>query len=423
MEILYILAVLAFPAAIAGALLFLNAEIARGRGDGRAAAIMAVIDGLALGAAVWTVCSFTLNWYNRALYIAMAVTVEAFLILWMIHRLNRKTLGLLLGLFALLIAGRVGTDQYGRYLERIRVRDSFDARLYRPFEENSLVKTLDEPSALRFTENPPRLDGATALYPVYSAFARAVFPDSFWDMDRTARLQYINCESTAGAYRNIVDGKADMIFVAGPSAEQEAYAKEKRVELKYTPIGREAFVFFVNPQNPVDALTVDQLRGIYSGKITRWEEVGAQGLGGILAFQRREGSGSQTALRKLMGDTVLMEAPKETMMDSMLGIVEATSDYRNFKNAIGYSFRFYCTELITDFQVKLLRVNGVSPTRENIENGAYPLASSFFAVTRADADENTRALLDWILSAQGQRLIDETGYTPINGTGAKEEGT
>ena len=63
--------------------------------------------------------------------------------------------------------------------------------------------------------------------------------------------------------------------------------------------------------------------------------------------------------------------------------------------------------------MKLLEINGAAPTVENIENGSYPLASSFYAVTRGDADENTLALLDWICGAQGQTLVEKTGYTPL----------
>ena len=66
-----------------------------------------------------------------------------------------------------------------------------------------------------------------------------------------------------------------------------------------------------------------------------------------------------------------------------------------------------------DFDVKLLEIEGVAPTVENIENGTYPLASYFYAVTRGDADENTLRLLDWILSPQGQELVEKSGYTPL----------
>ncbi len=173
-------------------------------------------------------------------------------------------------------------------------------------------------------------------------------------------------------------------------------------------------VFFVHPDNPIDGLTLAQLRSIYSGETTRWDQLGAQGLGVIRAYQRDEGSGSQTALERfVMRDTPLMLADRESRVDGMGGIVETVSAYKNHRNAIGFSFRFYCTALMKGFDVKLLSVNGAAPTVENIENGTYPLASSFFAVTRSDADENTQALLEWICGPQGQALVKKTGYTPM----------
>ena len=136
-------------------------------------------------------------------------------------------------------------------------------------------------------------------------------------------------------------------------------------------------------------------------------------LGKILAFQRDEGSGSQTALERfVMRDTPLMPADKENVLTAMGGIVEQVSPYRNHRNAIGFSFRFYCTALMKNFHVKLLSINGVAPTIENIENGTYPLASDFYAVTRSDADSNTLKLLEWITGPQGQSLVAKVGYTP-----------
>jgi phosphate transport system substrate-binding protein len=145
--------------------------------------------------------------------------------------------------------------------------------------------------------------------------------------------------------------------------------------------------------------------------------LGIEHLGHILAYQRNKGSGSQTALERfVMKDTPLMPAQKETQVGGMGGMVEIVSAYKNHRNAIGFSFRFYSTALMKNFNVKLLSINGIAPTIENIENGTYPLASSFYAVTRSDANENTRALLEWIVSPQGQKLVEKTGYSPIGTT-------
>jgi len=293
---------------------------------------------------------------------------------------------------------------------------------YAPYIENSKSVTLDEGSELILTENLPVMDGATALYPIYSAIAKAVYPKELLDDMVTQndnvlsinKNEFLKCTTTTEAYYNIVTGDADIIFVALPSEEQKQFAKENGVELVYTPIGKEAFVFFVNSKNSINNITVEEIQKIYSGEITNWTELGIQKIGEIKAFQRDKGSGSQSTLENIMAEKMLMTPPKEDVIDGMGGIIKQTADYKNFKNAIGYSFRFYTTEMVKDSRIKLLSINGIYPNLENIENGTYPLASYFYAVTRSDADENTLKLLEWILGKQGQKIIEMTGYTPLN---------
>ncbi len=291
------------------------------------------------------------------------------------------------------------------YDSSIKIDDTPNWREWRPNIENSRVVHLEDEASLKLTEDLPRMDGATALYPVYAAFAAAVYPED------AITYQVLDCSTTAWAYEKIVDGDCDIVFCAAPSQAQVDYAREKGVELVFTPIGKEAFVFYVNAKNPLENVSIADIRGIWSGKITRWDELGVGKLGAIRPFQREEGSGSQSTFVKLMGDTPIMEPEQEDVIGDMGGVIRKTADYRNYKNAIGYSFRFYATVMNPNVGIRLLSVNGVSPTRENIENGSYPLADCFYAVTRLDADDNTRALLEWICGPQGQALVEMTGYT------------
>ena len=373
-------------------------------------------DGFAIGLFAFLMCIFQLHWYMKLCIFLAAILLEGLLVGLMAGWFTWKRFLLWLPCALAVFGVLVGTTLWEEHLREISMPESFDYRDYLPFQEESPVARLEGESSLRFSEEDklPRMDGATALYPVYAAFAQATYPEEMERWNRWDVEQQVYCGTTSSAYRNIVKGGCDIIFVAGPSKEQEAYAREQGVELVYTPIGREAFVFFVNPKNPIDGMTLEQIRGVYSGEITQWTELGVPGLGKILPFQRSEGSGSQTALERfVMGDTPLMPAKTEEIMTVMDGIVEQVSSYKNHRNAIGYSFRFYCTGLMRDFDVKLLEIEGVAPTVENIENGTYPLASYFYAVTRSDADENTLRLLDWILSPQGQELVEKSGYTPL----------
>jgi phosphate transport system substrate-binding protein len=300
---------------------------------------------------------------------------------------------------------------YKWYDDRIPVLNDqgVDLNLYKPFSDNTKAVTLSEASTLKINDNLPVLDGATALYPLYSAFAQAVYPNNKeYEIDRSE----VMCNNTIGAYENLINGSVDVIFAARPSKEQVQSAKDKGLEFKLTPIGKEAFVFFANSANPVDGLTSKQIQDIYSGVITNWKEVGGNDEA-IRAFQRKENSGSQTMLIKFMEGKNLMTPPKKDRIAGMGEIIKQTADYKNYKNAIGFSFLFFATEMVKDKQIKLLKVDGIYPDRDTIKNKQYPLVTEFYAVTAGSKNRNVDSLIQWILSPQGQKIIEKTGYTPI----------
>ncbi len=297
---------------------------------------------------------------------------------------------------------------------------------YEPFSEELLAMQPLRSEQLQLTKAQAlglELDGATALYPVYAGFVQAVYPEGEYrryDGTNEDGLGDVTCTGTNDAYERLMAGDTDMIFVAGPSDAQLARAAELGMELHMTPIGREAFVFFVNNENPVEGLTVEQIQGIYSGEITRWSEVGGRRQS-IRAFQRAEDSGSQTALQRLMGDIPLMEPKKEDRIAGMGGIIRQVASYRNYKNALGFSFRFYCTEMVENGDIRLLALNGVMPTKDTIRDGSYPITSSFYAVTAApvgepapqSTDDTIGAFINWILSDEGQQIVENSGYVSI----------
>ncbi|MNW45320.1 hypothetical protein D3C74_225810 [compost metagenome] len=110
---------------------------------------------------------------------------------------------------------------------------------YEPFQKNAKIATLEQPASLSLETELPRLDGATALYPLYSAFAQAVYPEKEYQRNDSE----VMVNTTPDAYKNLIEGNVDIIFVAGPSKSQLREAELKGAELKLTPIGREAFVF------------------------------------------------------------------------------------------------------------------------------------------------------------------------------------
>ena len=295
---------------------------------------------------------------------------------------------------------------------------------YHPFNEATKAVSLPEESTLQLTYEEAasiRIDGATALYPVYASFARNVFEPSTeyytWGEDRTYTL---DCSSTSLAYNHLVCGDVDIIFCAAPSEQQVKAAEAIGVQLHLTPIGREAFVFFVNSKNPVTGLTVEQIQRIYTGEITNWQDVGGRNQK-IRAYQRDEGSGSQTALQLVMAGLPLMEPKREEIVDGMGGIINRVAAYRNYDGALGFTFRFYSNEMVGNNQIRLLALNGVEPTKDTIRDGSYPISSYFYAVTASPigepAPEETnptlKAFLDWCTGPQGQWVVEEVGYVGV----------
>jgi phosphate transport system substrate-binding protein len=300
------------------------------------------------------------------------------------------------------------------------IDEDIDLDQYLPFESKSKIVRLNKRSTLKITKNFPYLDGATALYPVYSAFANAVYPPLerykngyYRDKNGDYTLPgYIMCSKTAKAYERLIGGEADIIFCTEPSDEQILLAKEKGIALNLTPIGKEAFVFFVNNENPVNGLTSSQIRSIYSGRIANWLDIGGNNAN-ITAYQRPKNSGSQTILELIMGEEKLIEPIKENMVQSMGGIIQEVASYRNSANAIGYSFLFYATGMARNKSIKLLSIDGVYPAKETIKNDEYPFTQTFYAVTAGNETENVKKFIEWILSEQGQYIIEETGYVKV----------
>ena len=108
-----------------------------------------------------------------------------------------------------------------------------------------------------------------------------------------------------------------------------------------------------------------------------------------------------------------MKAPSEDMVSGMGGIIREVSQYRNYKNAMGFTFRYYSTEMVKNEKIKLLSIDGVAPTKENIQNGTYPLVSEFYAITAGTENHNVQKLIDWILSEEGQVMVEKVGYVPL----------
>ena len=320
--------------------------------------------------------------------------------------MDKKRLAKQLGVIVLVIAMFIGLDTgiYQLFIKRVishhspgMQKMSVEVGNYVPFTGSENVYSAE--GVTKLEGDIPVIDGAAALLPIYAGFVQSIYPESSViyngeDYDASSAMHYTN---TRGAYKDIVDGNADIIICAQPSDEQLQYAKDNGVELEMVPIGSDAFVFIVNDSNPVNNITIEQIRGIYSGEIKNWKELGGKDIP-IAAMRRNKNSGSQTALEKLMGDTPIK--PDYTTL---------------FGSPIGFSFRYYVTGMLGEGGVKVLTINGIAPTAGTIADGSYPVAGNIYAIYRkGETNENVQKAIDFMLSPEGQEIVERSGYIPLS---------
>ena len=292
-----------------------------------------------------------------------------------------------------------------------QLNDRINWYAYDPWRAETKVVVVDGASEFKISKNLPKIDGAYALYPVYSGVVRALYDRK--EFEKYSRWEWLITNGSDVTFRRLLDNDTDLIFSAPPSKKQIADAREKGLKYEITPFAKEAFVFFVNSKNTLKNLTSEQIRAIYSGKITDWSQIDRRLSGKIKPFQRNEGSGSQTMLQKIMGNTPIMPPLKEDRLSGMGGIINDVAGYRNYKEAIGFSFRFFSTEMFRNGEIKLLSIDGVEPTMENIRNGTYPFIADCCIITVKPRDENVRKIVNFMFSPAGQELIEKTGYVTI----------
>ena len=262
-------------------------------------------------------------------------------------------------------------------------------------------------------EEFPGVDGSTACVPLIAQ----IIADTT-GTPLTEAQSAVNVSTTAYAWENmgVYDSEAVQLLIV---YEAPDYVKEEIAEagtqLDQKAIGRDALVFIVNEDNPVQSLTLDQLRDIYAGRITNWKELGGDDAP-IVAFQRGEDSGSQTLFRNLLiGDGDLMAAPTELAPASMGGLVDSIASYNNSANAIGFSVYYYIDQMYSQPGLRLLSVEDVTPSYDTIASQEYPLCNDFYAVVRSSDTAGTpqRQVYDWLSTEEGVQCVQKAGYVPL----------
>jgi phosphate transport system substrate-binding protein len=199
-----------------------------------------------------------------------------------------------------------------------------------------------------------------------------------------------------------------LLSVRPPIQRELDMMQAKGVELEVTPIARDALVFGLSRENPVDGLTLEQIQAIYGGNVARWDEVGGPAER-IRVYRQDNTSGPHGLMRELVMNRRFMVDARELRRGSLDTLLDDTW-------GIGYSVFYQMDSMTPHAGIKLAEINGVAPTMATIRSGEYPLCSEILAIIRVDepAESIVRRTLDWLLTDDGQKVVADAGYIPLD---------
>ncbi len=231
---------------------------------------------------------------------------------------------------------------------------------------------------------------------------------------RNGLKRILKNSNTHGSFVSLIDGDDDLIITARSiSRDEKKYADEKDVAIIAHPIAKDAFVFIVNPKNPVRHLTIEQIQKIYTGEMRNWREVGGNDAP-ISPYVRNPNSGSQEKM-----ETIIMSGLKMIDWPEMVGYVMLAPYYqlRQDENGIAYTPFYYYDTIVNDDGTQVIGVNGIVPSKKTIEDGTYPYVTEVMANIRADINKSSTAyqLFYQLATGRHDNIVKESGYIPMVG--------
>ena len=174
------------------------------------------------------------------------------------------------------------------------------------------------------------------------------------------------------------------------------------------PVAKDGLSVYVNESNPLTELTMAQLKAIFTGRVTSWKEIGGPDAK-IIPYSRENSSGTYVFFKEhVLGGADF--TPRAQTMPGTAAVVNAVSKE---KFGIGYGGAAYAKG------IKILKVKkdatstAITPEKKTVLDGSYPLARPLFFYLRAKATGDMKSFIDWVLSPDGQGIVEKVGYYPV----------
>jgi len=193
------------------------------------------------------------------------------------------------------------------------------------------------------------------------------------------------------------------VAIGASSRELSSDEKKAHPELVVTPIAIDCIAIVVHPSNNLSSLSIQQIRDVFSGKITNYKELGGPDRA-IVLVEREDGSGTRSSFEGFVmnGSDVSAAALQKPASGAIRFTVSSN------ENAIGYVGIGYL-----DGTIKPLQVNGVAPTEENVKSKTYPLSRDLYLLTKGQPTGDAKLFIDFILSDEGQQIVKDEGFVSL----------
>jgi phosphate transport system substrate-binding protein len=208
----------------------------------------------------------------------------------------------------------------------------------------------------------------------------------------------------------LINGTTDICNASRPMKQSEREKLKQRfntlgVEIKSA---RDGLAVYVNDNNSVKELTLQQLKDIYTGKTTNWKDVGGNDAK-IILYSRENNSGTYVYFK----DNVLGGEDYAASAQNMPGTAAVVNAVAKDKNGIGYGGAAYGKGIRFVKVKRDANSEGYEPIKENVMSGNYPISRFLFMYTRSKPTGALKEYIDWILSSEGQEIVSKVGYFPI----------
>ncbi len=243
------------------------------------------------------------------------------------------------------------------------------------------------------------INGSTTVLPVIQKTAEA-----YMAKNPDVALS-ISGGGSGNGIKALIDNLCNIAMASRDISPKEVkLAEGKGIKPNRIVVAIDALVPVVHPENPVKNLSVEQLKGIYSGKIRNWEEVGGPDKP-IAVISRDTSSGTyETWQEKILGKDRV--APSALLQASSGAVVQAVA-----KNvlAIGYIGFGYVND-----STKVVSIGGLTASPETALSGSWPIARELYLFTNGTPSGAAKGFIDYVLGAEGQKLVKEVGFIPLS---------